>query len=184
MALLSPVFMGGLFIGCDTVRRGGSLEVGHLFAGFQRHAGKLVGLGALSLGFGILVGIVMTAIVGASLLPFLTGGAPEPTPEQALDMVAPMLLAVLVVMAISIPVTMAFLFAAPLIVLNEAPVLQALKASFFACLKNILPFLVWGVVMLVLAIIAAIPLFLGYLLLVPVAIASIYLAYRDIFYDV
>ena len=35
--------------------------------------------------------------------------------------------------------------------------------------------------LLVLCLVAAIPAFLGYLVLVPVAIASVYTAYRDIF---
>jgi hypothetical protein len=42
----------------------------------------------------------------------------------------------------SIPLSMAMLFATPLIVFNDADVGAALKASFGACLKNISPFLV------------------------------------------
>jgi uncharacterized membrane protein len=96
----------------------------------------------------------------------------------------PMLLAVLVVLALSLPLTMAMLFATPLIVFTDAEFGSALKVSFIACLKNILPFLVWSVAMLVLAILAAIPIFLGWLLLGPVMMVSLYLAYRDIFHDV
>src|SRR5260221_3436609 len=33
--LLTPVFMGGLMLGCQEVERGGSLRVSHLFEGFQ-----------------------------------------------------------------------------------------------------------------------------------------------------
>jgi uncharacterized membrane protein len=61
-------------------------------------------------------------------------------------------------------------------------VAAALKASFFACLKNIVPFLVYGIVGFVLAIVASIPVMLGWLVLGPVFIASVYTAYRDIFY--
>ncbi len=71
MTLLSPVLVGGFLLGCEAVRRGERLEVGHLFAGFQRHTAKLVGLGALSLAFGIVAAIVMIAIVGASFLPMM-----------------------------------------------------------------------------------------------------------------
>ena len=183
VSLFSPVLLGGLLIGFDAVRRGESLEVGHLIAGFQRHTGKLVGLGALSLAFGILAGIVMILIVGPSFLPVLVGGA-EPAPEEVLGIIVPLLLAVLVIMALSIPLTMAMLFATPLIVFNDAPVGAALKASFGACLKNILSFLVWSLAILILAILASIPLFLGWLLLGPVMMVSLYLAYRDIFHEV
>jgi uncharacterized membrane protein len=99
-------------------------------------------------------------------------------------MLVPMLLAVLVIMALSIPLAMAMLFATPLIVLTDAPLGAALKASFGACLKNILAFLVWSVAILILAILASIPLLLGWLLLGPVMMVSLYMAYRDIFHDV
>jgi uncharacterized membrane protein len=59
----------------------------------------------------------------------------------------------------------------------------ALKESFVGCLRNILPFLVYSIVVLVLGIVASIPLGLGWLVLGPVLIASVYTAYRDIFGD-
>jgi uncharacterized membrane protein len=181
VALFYPVLLGGFVLGCEAMRRGQRFEVGHLFAGFQRHTGKLVTLGALSLVFGILAMLIMVLTVGTSMLPLFVGG--EPTPEQAVSMLLPMLLALLVIMAVSIPVTMAYLFAIPLIVLADSQVLPALKTSFFACLKNILPFLLWSLAMFGLSFLAAIPLFLGFLLLVPVSMVSLYMAYRDVFHD-
>src|SRR5688572_23415098 len=118
VSLLSPVLLGGFVLGCDALRRGQRFEVGHLFAGFQRHAGKLVALGAISLAFSILAAVVMILIVGTAVLPMFTGG--EPNPEQIGSMLLPILLAVLVIMALSLPLSMAFLFAMPLIVLRDA----------------------------------------------------------------
>jgi hypothetical protein len=182
VTLFSPVLIGGFVLGCDAVRRGDALEVGHLFAGFQRHTGKLVALGAISLAFGVAAAVVMLMIVGASFLPLLVGGA-EPSPEEVMNMMLPMLLAVLVILAISLPLTMAMLFATPLIVLKDFEVGAALKVSFFACLKNVLSFLVWSVAMMVLGFLASIPLFLGWLLLGPVMMVSLYVSYRDIFHE-
>jgi uncharacterized membrane protein len=124
----------------------------------------------------------MLMIVGASFLPLLVGGA-EPSPEEVMNMMLPMLLAVLVILAISLPLTMAMLFATPLIVLKDFEVGAALKVSFFACLKNVLSFLVWSVAMMVLGFLASIPLFLGWLLLGPVMMVSLYVSYRDIFHE-
>ena len=45
-----------------------------------------------------------------------------------------------------------------------------MKASFVACLKNLLPFLVYGVILFVLCLIAMIPIGLGMLIMVPVMI--------------
>jgi uncharacterized membrane protein len=185
VALFYPVLIGGFVLGCDAMRQGQRFEVGHLFAGFRRHTGPLVTLGALSLAFGIVAMIIMFLIVGTSMLPLLAGTPPEPTtPEEALAIVLPLLLATLVIMALSIPLSMAYLFAIPLIVLTDAKVLPALKTSFFACLKNILPFLVWSLAMFALSFLSAIPLFLGFLLLFPVSMVSLYTAYRDIFHDI
>jgi uncharacterized membrane protein len=58
-----------------------------------------------------------------------------------------------------------------------------MKASFVACLRNIVPFLVYGVILFVLAIVASIPFGLGWLVLGPVMAASLYAGYRDIFFD-
>jgi hypothetical protein len=182
VTLFSPVLIGGFVLGCDAVRRGEPFEVGHLFAGFQRHTGKLVALGALSLAFYIVAGVIMVAIVGASFLPLMMGGA-EPSPEEVMGMLLPMLLGVLVVVALSLPLTMAMLFATPLIVLRDFDIGTALKTSFFACLKNVLSFLVWSVIALVLGVLAVIPLGLGLLILGPVMMVSVYISYRDIFHE-
>ncbi|HSC15281.1 MAG TPA: BPSS1780 family membrane protein [Gammaproteobacteria bacterium] len=182
VSLFSPVLLGGFVLGCDALRRGQRFEVGHLFAGFQRHAGKLVALGAISLAFAIVSAAIMILIVGTSVLPMFTGG--EPNPEEIASMLLPMLLALLVIMAASLPLSMAFLFAMPLIVLRDSDVGPALKTSFFACLKNILPFLVWSLAMFGLYLLSAFTLFLALLLLFPVAMVSLYLAYREVFHDI
>ena len=182
VALFSPVISGGIMLGCEAVRRGERLEVGHLFAGFQRHFGKLVAIGAISLGLGVLVAIVMVAIVGVSFAGVFLAGA-EPNPEQFAGMGMTIVLAVLIAVAISIPVYMLLWFAAPLIVIGELDVGTALKSSFAACLKNIVPFLIWGVMTLLLSIPATIPLMLGWLLLGPVLMVSVYTGYRDIYYE-
>jgi uncharacterized membrane protein len=47
---------------------------------------------------------------------------------------------------------------------------------------NFVPFLLYGLLGVVLTIVAAIPIGLGFLILIPMIIASIYTAYRDIFF--
>ena len=61
-----------------------------------------------------------------------------------------------------------------------APV-EALKASFAACLRNIMPFLVYGALGLVAAIVASIPAGLGWLVLLPVVMLTLHTTYRDVF---
>jgi hypothetical protein len=176
-----PVLYGGVMLSCEVVRGGGSVTVGYMFAGFIRNTGRLVGVGALSLGFFIVMLVVITLIFGSDMARIFMGS--EPTPEQMRAIGMRMPLALLIMLLLSIPFYMALWFTPVLIVLNDHTIGAALKASFSACLKNILPFLVYGIVFFVFAIFATIPLGLGWLLLGPVLLASIYTAYRDIFYD-
>jgi uncharacterized membrane protein len=89
--------------------------------------------------------------------------------------------AVLIGTLFALPLMMAFWFAPPLVMLrNEEPV-AAMKASFAACLVNIWPMFVYGLVGIVLMIVATIPFGLGWFVLCPVFATSIYASYKDIF---
>ena len=91
------------------------------------------------------------------------------------------LLAVLIALALMLPLYMAMWFAPALVVFHELGAVDAMKASFAGCLKNVVPFVLYGLVGLVLGIVASIPFGLGWLVLGPVAIASVYVGYRDIY---
>jgi len=177
--LLMPLFVGGLMLGCRALQGGGELELGHLFAGFKTHTANLVVLGALAIGGWIIVMLPVIAIVGAGAIFGMMRG----DVAGAAAMGGSFVLAGLVAMALSIPIYMALWFAPALVVLRGLAPVAAVKESFLGCLKNIVPFLIYGLVMLVLGIVAAIPLGLGWLVLGPVAIASVYTAYRDIYGD-
>ena len=177
--LLMPLFVGGLLLGCRALQGGGELELSHLFAGFKTHTANLVVLGALAIGGWIIVMLPVVAIVGAGAF----FGAMRGDAAGMLAMGGSFLLAWLVAMALSIPIYMALWFAPALVVLRGRAPVAALKESFLGCLKNIVPFLIYGIVMLVLSIFATIPFLLGWLVLGPVAIASVYVSYRDIYGD-
>ena len=182
-ALLMPVFTAGFILGCDALRRGEPLEVGHLFAGFRNNAGKLIAVGAISLAFFLVMVLIVIAIFGSTVGMFFLGGG-QPAPEEMAGVMLTVVLSALVMLALSLPLYMAMWFAGPLIVLAQHDVGAALKTSFGACLKNIVPFLIWSVAMFFLAILASIPIALGWLLLGPVLMTSIYLSYRDIFHEI
>jgi uncharacterized membrane protein len=126
--------------------------------------------------------VVIFLTVGMVFLGVLMGQSPNPgaTLEPGFWLSALMML--MIVIGLFIPVTMAVWFAPALVALDNVEPVKALKWSFFACLKNMWPFLVYGLLMLVLGIVASIPFFLGWLLLGPVIIASVYTSYRDLFH--
>jgi uncharacterized membrane protein len=81
-------------------------------------------------------------------------------------------------------------------VFNGLPALEAMRCSFVACLKNLVPFLVYGLVGLVLSVLlvlvigifAAVTRGLGLVLIivfmfsiVPIILGTIYAGYRDIY---
>ena len=175
--VLTPVFVGGIVIGCRTMEQGGSLELGHLFAGFRTRSGVLVTLGLLYLAASFLIMLVAFAVSGAGMFAMFRGGS------DVMASLTSLLLAVLIMLALWIPVLMAMWFAPPLALFHELGAVDALKASFTGCLKNIVPFLFYSVILFLLGIVASIPFGLGWLVLGPVTAASVYTAYRDIFFS-
>ncbi len=180
--LFWPVFMAGIAVGCAALDEGKELELGHLFAGFRERVGPLIGVGALYLGAVVIITLAMVLVAGAGMFAVIGfGGGDNPAAAAAAGGVT-VLLAVLVMLALMLPVIMAIWFAPTLVVFQQMGPLDAMKMSFFGSLKNILPFLVYGLVGLGLAVAATIPLLLGWLVLGPVVLASVYTAYRDIYF--
>lgn len=177
LTLLGPVFAAGLVIGCRALDEGGQLELSHLFAGFQERAGTLVGVGALYLGASLVVMLVVGLSMGVGMAAMM-GGA-EASQMQGRELT--FLLAVLVMTALLLPAVMAVWFAAPLVVFHQLGALESMKQSFTGCLKNLVPFLLYGVILFGLSILATLPLLLGWLVLGPVLAASLYTGYRDIY---
>ena len=175
--LLMPVFTGGLMLGCQSLQRDGTLEMGHLFAGFKTQTGNLVALGAFAIVGWIIVVLPVIAIVGTGA--FLGAARGDAAGIGAIG--ASFLVALLVALALSILVYMALWFAPALVALRGVAPLAALKQSFAGCLRNIVPFLVYGVVVFVLGILSTIPLALGWLVLGPVLVASIYVSFLEIY---
>jgi uncharacterized membrane protein len=176
--IAGPVFGGGILLGCRTTEQGGELGVGHLFAGFRDRFGPLVLVGVLNLAATVVIVLVVGLITGVSLFSMAGGMPPHSiSPAAALTLA----LALLIVLALQLPLVMAVWFAPALVVFHGKDAVSALKESFIGCLRNVVPFLVYGLVMLVFAILASIPLGLGWLVLGPVLMASIYTSYKDIF---
>ena len=177
LSVLSPVFGAGVVIGCRAIEEGHGLEIGHLFAGFKEKLAPLATVGAIYLGATIVIVLAVMLVSGVSIFSIAGGGDSAAAPAAILAV----LLAVLVSLALMLPLFMAVWFAPALVVFQGKSAVDAMKESFSGCLRNILPFLVYGVVMLVLSVLASVPLFLGWLVLGPVLAASLYTSYKDIY---
>jgi uncharacterized membrane protein len=177
--VLAPVFGAGVVIGSRALDEGRPLQVGDLFAGFRERFGTLASVGFAYLGASVAIALAVGVVTGAGVWGLVGSGA-DPASIGAAG--ATVLLAFLVMMALMLPLMMAVWFAPPLVVFHDLGAGEAMKGSFIACLRNVMPFLVYGVAMLVLALAASIPFGLGWLVLGPVLAASLYTSYRDVFF--
>ncbi len=184
--LLHPVLGAGVIIGCRALDRGGELTVSHLFAGFNEKLGPLIVLALLYCAGWVVIGAVtvamLVAVIGFGSIGALVSGDAL---EAGIAMLSALSVGALVVLLVAalfmVPLLMACWFAPALIVLRGDEPLAAMTTSFSACLRNTVPFLVYGLVGLLLAIVASIPFGLGWFVLAPVCAASVYTSYKDIF---
>ena len=180
--LLAPVFMAGFMLGCQALESGEELEINHLFAGFKQNTAQLITVGGLYLaGIIVVAGLVFMMTGGA----MLSEGAHGLGMEQGQAMEAAtsggLLLAVLVALVLLLPLIMAYWFAPTLVIFHGLGAVDAMKLSFTACLRNLLPFTVYSLISMVLLVLAAIPFGLGLLVMIPTMTASLYVSYKDIF---
>ena len=181
--LLAPVFMAGFMLGCRALEMDEELEINHLFAGFKTNTAQLVTVGGIYLvGAIVIVGIVFIFFGADTMSSLFSGhmaeGRPPVDPAEAGAVPA---LALLIILGAMLPLIMAYWFAPALVLFHDMKAVDAMKLSFFACLRNIMPFMVYGVISAMLLVLAMIPLGLGLLIMIPTMTASLYVSYKDIF---
>ncbi len=177
--LLAPAITGGVIYSAQVLDQGNKLEYGDMFQAFKQEGklGPMVMLGVVSLVL-MIIAIIPMAIGMAGVMELADN------PELANDPLAIMASAsgaVLVMATIIMIMIMLMFYATPLVMLRDVAVGDALKASFSACLRNILPLTWYGLIATLLAIVATIPAGVGLLVLAPVMMMSQYASYKDIF---
>jgi uncharacterized membrane protein len=179
--LLQPVIVAGFVAASHSLERGGNFELDHLFTGFKKNFGNLVLVGLFFMIGGFLILAVFVGIVGTTVGVGLLTGNPEEALSTIMASALAIVMGLLVMMALLVPLLAAYWFAPALVLMHDMQPLPAMRESFSACMRNFVPFLVYGIVMLFFALLAAIPFGLGYLVWVPVTMASLYVSYRQIF---
>ena len=189
ITLLWPAMMAGFFLAFKHAKQQQAVTANDLFEPFKAPA-NLLGVGALYL----LAGTVLILVLG--IVAFMSLGSVTDIMNGNIDMgrlAVGGILMLLISIPASLALAMAFVFAPVLVHQHQVPVVAAIKRSFAGSLRNILPFIVFFVVLtvclFVISIFVAIPL-LGWLLGIAVAIVylplfcgALYCAYCDIFLD-
>lgn len=193
-SLLTPVLSLGVLNTCRAVDAGRKAGPDVLFSGFQQNLPALVVIGGINFA-GVWLVLGLTAIAdGGTLFELMTSGG-KLEPEVATS--TGFTLALMIAIALSTPVMMAYWFAPLLAGWWQVPAPKAMFFSFFACLRNWRPFLAYSVALalfgailpgIVLGIIGTVSPTLATLLsvplpllLIPIVFASFYTNARDIF---
>lgn len=182
LALITPGLLGGMLYSARELNEQREMDISHLFIAFQQTETRnaMLVLGAVMLGANILFMLIALVLIGGGM--GMAGMMEQGNHEMlAAGLGAGALLAMLLMLGLGMVLTMAFFYAVPLVMFAAAKPVDALKSSFAACLANILPLLLFGVIYIVLALIAMIPLGLGLLVLLPVTFGAVYASYRDVF---
>lgn len=180
-ALLMPVFIGSWLLAARKVEGGAALEVADLFTCFRGdRLTPLLVQGALLLGALVVMGLVAGALGFGAVFGMMAGGALQHMGGALAAMGAGML-ALMVALVLGVVISMALWFAPALVVFRNAQPVDALRSSALAVVTNWLPFLVYGLIYLVAAFVASIPFGLGWIVLLPVVLLTMYVSYRDVF---
>ena len=181
--MAGPVFSAGFMVAAHKAKQDGKVSFADMFAGFQTRTVPLVLLSLVYVGcyIGLMVVMVvlMYALGGPELMSVFNGT--DATPVAGPEIGLRMLIVLLVVLALTVPLAMATWFAPALVILRNLGPWQAFSLSFRACLANIGPFLWYGIILALLGFAATLPFALGWLILAPVLVASMYAGYADIF---
>lgn len=177
--LLVPMLAAGFYFGADDVRQGRSLKAGSLFQAFSEEQVRtpLLILGALFLGLIVIAAAVMMLAAGTGMMSMgpNDGVAPQKLFSRGFG------LGFVTMLLVQVLIAMCMFFAIPLTVFDKLAPIDAIKTSFQAAVRNILPSLLFIIVYIVLAFIASIPFLLGFIVLLPIVFCSIYCAYREVF---
>lgn len=181
--LIAPALTAGLMLGCRAQQRGEELEIAHLFAGFKSHGAQLVTVGGIYLTGMLIIAAVVGMIGGEPMIRAMTSGHPDAGTVAATGMAGMSMVPVLTGLVLLIPLLMAYWFAPALIVFGDMRPVDAMKTSLAASLNNFTAFLVYGLTIFLLFILATLPLMLGFLVMIPLAFISYYTAFEDVFGD-
>jgi len=184
--LIMPLLMAGYMRVCRSLEYHERVEFQHIFAGFKNRGVQLVSLGGMLLLGITIISLVTSALGGPALNAILTAyQAHHDTNALVEALFAPgsgVQSSLMVGFALLLVLMLAMQFAPMLVFFDQQTPLQALKASIQASIRNIIPFSVYTLIMQLIAFaLSAIPMGLGWIIMLPLGLTSMYVSYRDIF---
>lgn len=179
-ALLMPALFGGLVYGARELDSGRTLGFACLFQAFREpgRAGPMLMLGLVPLGAAALTAVLAAGIMSGAA----GGGMATGSGGMAMGMMAGGgMLMMLISLLVGLVSGALLLFAIPRVMFGLDAPMAAIQTSFRAVLDNIAAYILLAVIYFVLAIVAAIPFGLGFLVLMPVMAGAIFAAHAEVF---
>ncbi|MBU1214020.1 MAG: hypothetical protein KKF58_00725 [Gammaproteobacteria bacterium] len=183
---LMPIMLAGFMRVCRALEENEKVAPAMLLAGFRKHTSSLIALGAfLMLGM-MFASTVMVTVGGESFAAVMEKMHSAEDSQLLMQAIASgdsrVSLAVLAGLTLMLALVVAWQYAPILVFFSGVSPWLALRASFAGTLRNIIPYTVYSLIMQVLTMLLGIlPFGIGMLLLLPLAMASLYVSYRNIF---
>ena len=167
---VNPFSSAGVAAMGDALRVGRPPNMAEIMDQVMKRASQLAIVAAIMVGATICI-----AVMAVVFFVFVSHGK-----ENAGLLVA---LAGLIFLVLYLPLIMATYFAPALICLHDKSAVDAMRMSLRACWRNFWAFTVMGLCGMGLALLATLPLLLGWILFIPLLFIVTYCAYRDIFFE-
>ncbi len=180
MVFVGILLTAGAVYSCEQLRKEGSFALSDLFIAFQRQTGPLLIVCLIAFGVMIVLMFISGIFFGGAMVGMAMGSNTSSSVGTGVG-VGMMIIGALIMMVGGLAYGMAIWFAPALVIMHGVAPFEAIKMSFSACLKNILPGIVFLLLMGILMFISALPLLLGLLVTGPMLFISYYTSYRDVF---
>ena len=189
-SFLNPALQAGVQQATRKLDAGQMPEIGDLFSGLQTRPGPLIVLCLLPIVFMILILILAFILGGSAILAAIAAasGSGQMNPAALMGLMGSMGIVFLIAIPLSLALFAAMFFAVSRVMFDNVGVMDALKESFAASMKNIGAMLVFIACAIVIfiggALLSIIPVIGGIVfvtLFYPVIAVASYRAYLDVF---
>jgi hypothetical protein len=171
------IWIAGLMACCRLLHQGQPFQFQQVFVGFKSGARTLMSLS-------LIYTVIEITVIAFFTEPFIRQlQSPQMSQQEMQQLLQdPEFLKALLWSRLAlVPVQMAMVFTPALVLFQQRSLLSAVQLSFAACMQNFPAVVLYLLSLVAMGVLATLPALLGWFILIPATIASVYFAYMDIF---
>lgn len=165
--IIQLILTAGMFISFDHIKNERKITFDNLFDGFSNNLSNLILLSLIFLLFSMLASYALVQFVDITNL---TNSYKDLGPKNYL--------AIFLIMVFDIIINFVLMLAIPFVSIKKMNVLRAIQTSISICFKNLFSLALLLIIYILLSILATISL-IGWLLLFPIGIGSVYAIFKE-----